>query len=156
MRALRRWVLWCLAVASSAWGCHHSAQLHSKDSQEPASTVTPAEVGEAAAPAAKDEAKEPAAEGAKAEEAKEPAAEGAKAEEAKIMADKDESNNFIFVASSNWHPGIVGIIASKLVEAFELIRPEKGHQLNIRKHGLLQRINIKKKQKWKSSNTYHV
>ena len=31
----------------------------------------------------------------------------------------------------------------KLVQAFEFIRSEKGHKLNILKHDLLQRINIK-------------
>jgi single-stranded-DNA-specific exonuclease len=39
-------------------------------------------------------------------------------EQAKKLTKKNIKNNFIFLASKNWHPGIIGIIASKLVEKF--------------------------------------
>ena len=39
-------------------------------------------------------------------------------DEAKRLADKNIQDNFILLGSKNWHPGIVGIIASKLVENY--------------------------------------
>ena len=39
-------------------------------------------------------------------------------EEAKTLTDKKKKNNFILLGSKKWHQGIVGIIASKLVENY--------------------------------------
>ena len=39
--------------------------------------------------------------------------------EAKKMANNFKNKNYIFVSSKNWHPGVIGIIAAKLVEDFK-------------------------------------
>lgn len=41
-------------------------------------------------------------------------------EKAISLMKNQKKNNFIFVYSKNWHPGIIGIIASKLVEEYKV------------------------------------
>ncbi len=41
-------------------------------------------------------------------------------EKAKELINLKNNRNFIFLSSQNWHPGIVGIVASKLVEDYKI------------------------------------